>query len=1054
MRVTRHKRQILVFSGGDSCAGGGPDRVGRADFVSGPGTGRQAGDRSARRGCGPIGTRTNRAARESQITRGQAADERPLFRGSRHRERPEGHLHRKAVGRPLDLSLGRRAGHHGIEPIRGLSPGWRDGRTGEGFAERITRRRAAEELDARRDHFRGRYGHQSGQRRDGETTVTSHGSSPCGTHTGAENPQSVIFMSRTLPGRTPIARAQSVLNLIVQAGRERVMRARGFSLAIFVCIHLAAAELPPAGPVLHVLTVDSANEPVPGVSVQLRLPEGRPPITQSTDAQGQAVFNDLRPGLYAVLATKENFQPVRQTDLTVELDSALSLELTMIPVVTHSDSVDVSATVSNVDQGASSSATTLTAKTTNELPNRPATVADALPLVPGVVRDPGGSLSISASAEHRSAMVVNSTDVTDPATGQFGLTVPIDSVETINVYQTPFLAEYGRFTSGLISVETRRGGEKWKWELNDPLPEFFIRSWQLRGLKDATPRFNFEGPVIAGKLYISEGVDYEIRKTTIFELPFPFNEKKQDGVNSFAQLDWVISDKHLLTLTAHVAPERMEFVNLDYFNPQPTTPDARTQNYTGVLADHLTIFGGLLDTNFSVTKFNANIWGAGPADLVIAPGGNSGNYNATQNREALRIGGTTSFSFAPLHFLGAHNFKIGADVAGSNEEGLVNKRPVDLVDASGLLLQRTTFTPGLPFEISDVGTSFFVQDHWVLNSRLSLDAGLRAESQEITDSFRMAPRVGVSWNIFKKAGTLLDGGYGWFYDRVPLNIYAFASYPWEFITQYAPDGSISGGPYLFKNTLGEVFRHHQLIFTGPEPGNFSPESQIWTARVEQPIASFLKLRLGYTQNDAQGLVTVQPEGPDLTTDTGGYLLTGTGASKYRQVEATARVRLPGEGRQVFFSYVYSRARGDLNDFNNYLGSFPVPIIRQDLFGNLPTSIPNRLLTWGVVQLPAKFRIAPVMEYRDGFPYSSINALQEYVGVPNEARFPNFFSIDARISKDIQLNPKYGIRLSLASFNLTNHFNPETVHNNIDDPAYGYFFGHRGRRFTVDFDFLF
>ena len=165
MRVTRHKRQILVFSGGDSCAGGGPDRVGRADFVSGPGTGCQAGDRSARRGCGPIGTRTNRAARESQITRGQAADERPLFRGSRHRERPEGHLHRKAVGRPLDLSLGRRAGHHGIEPIRGLSPGWRDGRTGEGFAERITRRRAAEELDARRDHFRGRYGHQSGQRR-------------------------------------------------------------------------------------------------------------------------------------------------------------------------------------------------------------------------------------------------------------------------------------------------------------------------------------------------------------------------------------------------------------------------------------------------------------------------------------------------------------------------------------------------------------------------------------------------------------------------------------------------------------------------------------------------------------------------------------------------------------------------------------------------------------------------------------------------------------------------------------------------------------------------
>ena len=43
---------------------------------------------------------------------------------------------------------------------------------------------------------------------------------------------------------------------------------------------------------------------------------------------------------------------------------------------------------------------------------------------------------------------------------------------------------------------------------------------------------------------------------------------------------------------------------------------------------------------------------------------------------------------------------------------------------------------------------------------------------------------------------------------------------------------------------------------------------------------------------------------------------------------------------------------------------------------------------------------------------------------------------------------------MSSFNLTNHFNPEQVHNNIADPAHGLFFGHRGRRFTVDFDFLF
>jgi hypothetical protein len=815
---------------------------------------------------------------------------------------------------------------------------------------------------------------------------------------------------------------------------------------------LAATQLPVAGPSFRVSAVDRANQPVAGVGVQL-LMAGAVVSSLPTDAQGQVAFPDLKPGIYVVVAAKDGYQTVRRADLELGPGGEILIELTMVPALTHRDSVEVEGTASPVELGPSAPAA-LNGQTAKDLPNRPATVADALPLIPGVVRDSGGSLAISASAEHRSAMVVNSTDVTDPATGQFGLTVPIDSVETINVYQTPFLAEYGRFTAGLISVETRRGGEKWKWELNDPLPEFFIRSFHLRGLKDATPRFNFEGPLVAGKLYFSEGVDYEVRKTPVYELPFPFNQKKQAGVNSFAQLDWVVSGKHLVTATAHVAPQRMGFVNIDYFNPEPTAPDARTHNYTGVLADHLTILGGLLESNFSVTRFDADIWGQGSQDLQLTPAGNRGNYFATQSREALRYGGTTAFSPAPWHRWGTHSFKVGADVAWSNEDGQVSKHPVDIFDAGNQLLERIEFTPGLPFEISDLGMSFFVQDHWLLNSRLSVDLGLRAESQEITDSFRLAPRMGVSWSPSPGAGTVVHAGFGWFYDRVPMNIYAFHSYPWEILTQYGADGQISAGPFLFKNTLGQVFRHHRLIFQGPEPGNFSPQSQIWTLQVEQPVTSNLKLRLGYMQNDADGLVTVAPEGPDLASDTGGFLLSGAGGSRYRQIEATARVRLQGEGRLLFLSYVHSRARGDLNDFNNYLGSFPVPIIQSSQFGNLPASLPDRFLAWGVVQLPAKFRIAPVVEYRSGFPYTSTDALQQYVGIPNQSRYPHFFSIDSRISKDIQVNPKYGVRLSLASFNLTNHFNPEAVHSNVADLAYGYFFGHRGRRFTVDFDVLF
>jgi len=41
---------------------------------------------------------------------------------------------------------------------------------------------------------------------------------------------------------------------------------------------------------------------------------------------------------------------------------------------------------------------------------------------------------------------------------------------------------------------------------------------------------------------------------------------------------------------------QLDFVNMDYFNPQPTSPDATTHNYTGTLGDHLTLYGGVLET--------------------------------------------------------------------------------------------------------------------------------------------------------------------------------------------------------------------------------------------------------------------------------------------------------------------------------------------------------------------------------------------------------------------------------------------------------------------------
>ena len=400
----------------------------------------------------------------------------------------------------------------------------------------------------------------------------------------------------------------------------------------------------PAGPTLQISTIDSAGQPVAGVAVVLKIGESVM-ASAETNAKGRAEFVDMKPGHYDVTAGKAGFESSGKKDLEITEKPPPLVEIVMVPALAHAESIEVSATATPVEQGASTS-NTISAQTAKELPGRPATVTDALPLLPGVIRKPDGGLQISASGEHRSALIVNSADVTDPATGQFGLTVPIDIVDTMKtMFQTPFLAEYGRFSAGLVTVETRRGGEKWNWELNDPFPDFAIRSWRLRGLRDASPRLNVDGPIIRGRLYFSEGIEYEVRKIEIITLPFPNDQRRKSGFNSFAQLDWVQSEKNLVTLTTHVAPERQEFVNLDYFNPPSTTPDAAIHNYTATLSDRYTLLGGVLENTFSATQFGARVWGQGQNDMVLTPYGNSGNYFNDLDRTASRYGWSPNYAF-------------------------------------------------------------------------------------------------------------------------------------------------------------------------------------------------------------------------------------------------------------------------------------------------------------------------------------------------------------------------------------------------------------------------
>jgi outer membrane receptor protein involved in Fe transport len=130
--------------------------------------------------------------------------------------------------------------------------------------------------------------------------------------------------------------------------------------------------------------------------------------------------------------------------------------------------------------------------------------------------------------------------------------------------------------------------------------------------------------------------------------------------------------------------------------------------------------------------------------MILTPSLNSGNYFSRQTRTSSRVEWRETWSFSK-QMLGTHNLKFGSVVGGTNEHALVQEHPVDILDATGSLLERIDFTPGLPIARDDIESSFFAQDQWVLNSHVSVNLGLRASQQEVTDAFRLGPRAGLVW---------------------------------------------------------------------------------------------------------------------------------------------------------------------------------------------------------------------------------------------------------------------------------------------------------------------
>ena len=799
-----------------------------------------------------------------------------------------------------------------------------------------------------------------------------------------------------------------------------------------------AGEVPQTGSIRGKIVADIPDQrkTLPGVLVTLsgeRL--GDKKLQSVSDEEGQYDFPNLIAGDYIVTVEFSGFNKYEQR-LSVQIEATVEHDILLQPVPL-SESVTVTDDRTGDSKTESTTPSVITTQALRDAPLIDQKFQDALPLLPGVVRGPDGNLNIKGTRPSQSGILVSSLNVTDPVTGAPAIELPLEAVDTVQVHSNPYSSEFGKFTGAVTTIETRSGSNNWRYLMTGVLPRPRWRDGKLFGVGAATPRIAVGGPIKKDKLFFFQSVEYRFVRTNVPSLK-TLEERQRDiqreSFDSFSRLDYVVNSNNRLTASFSLFPQKFDYFNLNTFNPSDTTANFHQRGWFLAFNEQATFqSGALLQSSVSAKQFDGDIFGNSETRYQITPERNFGGWFNRQHRDSRRYELLEIFHFAPW---GKHALKTGLNFSHTSFDGTDRSNPVTIVRANGSAHQLIEFSGAGVLDRQQNEYSLFVQDKWMVNRRVVFDLGLRYDRDSIGKNNNLAPRVGFVVTPADSDRTVVRGGVGLFYDKIPLNVGSFQQYQSLRVTTLANDGVTAiDGPRLLPNTAPEDLEN--------------PYSIAWNLQLDHQLNPRLLLRFGYEERSTRRDFVLEPTATAL-------LLQNNGRSRYRELQGVARFRFQ-EGRNVYLSYVRSQARGNLNDFNTYFGNLKHAVIRPDEYGKQPFDAPNRLLFWGDFSLPYDVVATPVVDWRSGFPFSLVNEEQDFVGPRNEGgRFPRLLTLDVLVTKGLTIpfrGKKYKGRAGFTIFNITNHWNPRDVQNNIAAQQFGTFYNSPDRSIRLKFEFV-
>ena len=542
---------------------------------------------------------------------------------------------------------------------------------------------------------------------------------------------------------------------------------------------------------LYGKVMDESGLAVPGVTVTVSSPQliQGAEVRVTTDT-GTYRAPNLPPGTYSVKAELPGFQTVTREAIVLPTGASLAIEF-MLKLSPVAETITVTGESPLVDVKSTNLTRHIDSAVVENIPVA-RNFAALLETAPGVLDSEYGfspAQTVHGSSVRDNVYNLDGASANDNAVGYMFSDIPYDIIEEVQITSGGISAEYGQASGAVFSFITKSGGNDFSGGGN-----FFIVNEALQGsnlteeLLAQVPQGTEEiknldygvyggGPVIKDRVWFFGNIrrldvertqpDFTAQNPTITENQYFLKVTAQVNPSNKIQGSYTQRDFTLF-------PGNAGFARND--NPETWSTSFRPFKIGYLTWTSLLTENTFLDASYSINtaRFNTTYdnFEVGYFDIATSKhsGGITGPIGPTLNRDTNYL--RTSVSTFQEGGGGSHNLKVGVDYAYV-PFAWTRTLPGDMVhrlNAGRAHRIRLYNTPLGFLGLNVTRYAGYVQDEWTLNDRVTLNLGVRLESNEgwapeqhggggrwfprvdfaeVRDQmkwFNAAPRLGLIWD--------------------------------------------------------------------------------------------------------------------------------------------------------------------------------------------------------------------------------------------------------------------------------------------------------------------